>query len=100
MPHRATSCDQRNGVAAVRVAHKHNVVIAPVQISTHHIGKGVEARRVVIDWQVHRDHGMSGPQQERSQPFPTPRAVPRTVYQGICRHAARVRIMTVTRAAG
>ena len=37
MPHRATSCDQRNGVAAVRVAHKHNVVIAPVQISTHHM---------------------------------------------------------------
>jgi hypothetical protein len=41
-----------------------------------------------------------GSLQQRSQPFPTPRAVPRTVDQGIRRHAARVRITTVTRTAG
>jgi hypothetical protein len=71
-------------------AHKHHVVVAPIERGANHVGVGVEARRVLIDRQVHCDYVMTGPLEKRSQHLPAPRAVPRAVYQAECRHAVTV----------
>ena len=87
VPHRPTSRNQRNRQTAKRVPHNYNIVAAPIQGSAHHIRIVIEARRAVLNRQVHRDYLMSRLTQKGSQAFPTPRAVKSAVDQRESRHA-------------
>jgi hypothetical protein len=90
MPHGSTSRNQRNHQTAVRVPHCYKVAVASNEGRAHHIGISVEAGRAVVDWQVHRDHVMTSLLEKRTQPLPTPRAVPRSMHQSKRRHCNRL----------
>jgi hypothetical protein len=90
MPNGPTSCNQRNDQTAVRVPYCYHVAVAPVESRADHIGKVVAARRVIVDWQVHRDDVMSCLLQKRRKAFPAPRAMPCAMHQSERRHAESV----------
>ncbi len=88
MPRRTPSRDQRRRGTTQRVTHDHNIVAASVKSSAHHIRVGIAVSRPIVARQLRRDHAVAGLRQERSQLFPAPTAVPRTVDQRKRRHAA------------
>ncbi|MDT5388660.1 MAG: hypothetical protein QOE04_2301 [Mycobacterium sp.] len=95
MANRSPSRDQRTYRPSQRMSYDHDVVFALIKGSANHVGVRVERRRrPVITRQIRRDYVMASPLQERSQPFPTPCAVPRSVHQRERRHAARVGTVT------
>jgi hypothetical protein len=94
VPHRPTSRNQRDRQTAKRVPHNHSIVAIPVQGSAHHIRIVFEARRAVLNRQVHRDYLVSRLTEKRSQTLPTPRTVPRAMHESERRHAASVMMMS------
>lgn len=52
--------DQRNGVAAVRVTGKHDILVFSLQRSADNVRVVVNARRPILYRQVHGDDLMAG----------------------------------------
>jgi hypothetical protein len=94
VPHRSTSRNQRNRQTAKRVPHNHHIVAAPIEGSAHHIRIVFEARRAVLNRQVHHDYLMSRLTQKRSQTLPTPRTMKGAMHENERRHAASVMMMS------
>ena len=66
MSNRSPSRDQRTRGAAKRMSHDHDIVVAPIEGCTNHIGVRVKRLgRPVITRQIRRDHAMARLLQER-----------------------------------
>lgn len=89
MPHGSTGRYEGNDGSTERVTHDDDVV-APVDGGAHHFCVGVEAGRRIVARQIHCNHAVARILKKRSQPFPTPCAVPRAVDQCKRRHAVIV----------
>ena len=69
-----------------RVAYQHHVLATAFEGGADHLGVGVEAGASVLRWQIHADHVVTFPFQQRGEGVPARRRVPSTVNQCECRH--------------
>jgi hypothetical protein len=94
MPDGAPSRKQRPCRTGQGVSHHHDVVAISAKGVADEIRVSIEVGRPVVTRQIGRDHIMTGSRQERSQLFPTPGAVPRTMHESERRHASSVKAMS------
>ena len=67
--------------------YDHHIVITAPQGAAHCIRISVKVCRPIVRRQVGSDYAMARLLQERTQPFPTPRAMPRPMHQRKRRHS-------------